>query len=195
MHYDLASDLMVLRVNKSENTLVQVTQTQFNIDMLDSDQLKVVAKEHHAYMASFNHHSLVGLDSAINPHRLPKNFKDAMARRDGEDWAAAMHKEYLRFKDVKAPAIVKPPKGARILETLTRWEYKEENGKLVKYKVRMTVRGNQQVEGESFDLADLYAPVLKHYEARLLLAIAAAEGCPVWNTDTRQAFPVRKHGQ
>ncbi len=43
----------------------------------------------------------------------------------------------------------------------------------------MKVRGDQQVEGESFDPADIYAPVLKHYEAWLILAIAAAEGCPV----------------
>ncbi len=32
---------------------------------------------------------------------------------------------------MKALAIVKPSNGARILGTLTRWEYKAENGKLV----------------------------------------------------------------
>jgi hypothetical protein len=42
-------------------------------------------------------------------------------------------KEYHGFQDMKALAIVKPPKGARRHDTLTRWEYKEENGKLVKY--------------------------------------------------------------
>ena len=89
---------------------------------------------------------------------------------------------------MKALAVVKPPKGAQVLGTLTRWEYKEENGKLVKFKVRMTVRGDQQIEGESFYPSDLYAPVLKAYEARLLLAIAASEGCPIWKTDTSQAF-------
>ena len=61
--------------------------------------------------------------------------------------------------------------------TLTRWEYKEDNGALVKYKVRMVVRGGQQVEGKSFTASDLYAPVLKAPEARLVLAIASAEGC------------------
>ncbi len=83
------------------------------------------------------------------------------------------------LKDTKALANGKLPKGARILGTLTRWEYKEENGKLVKYKARMAVRGDQQVEGESFDSADFYARVLKHYEARLLLAITAAGGWTV----------------
>jgi hypothetical protein len=46
VHYDKTSDLMVLQVNRSENTFVQVAETQFNIDMLD--QLKAVAFGHHA---------------------------------------------------------------------------------------------------------------------------------------------------
>ena len=58
----------------------------------------------------------------------------------------------------------------------------------MKYKVRMVVRGDQQVEGESLTSSDLYAPVLKAPEARLILAIAAAEGCSVYKTDTSQAF-------
>jgi hypothetical protein len=46
-------------------------------------------------------------------------------------------KEYRGFQVMKALAVVKLPKGARIHGTLTRWLYKEENSKLVKYKVRM----------------------------------------------------------
>ena len=42
--------------------------------------------------------------------------------------------------------------------------------------------------GESFVATDLYAPVLKAHESRLLLAIAAAEGCSVYKTDTSHAF-------
>jgi hypothetical protein len=58
----------------------------------------------------------------------------------------------------------------------------------VKFKVRMTIRGDQQVADESFVATDLYAPVLKAHDSRLLLAIAAAEGCSVYKTDTSQAF-------
>ncbi len=58
----------------------------------------------------------------------------------------------------------------------------------MKYKVRMVVRGDQQVEGESFTSSDLYTPVIKAPEALLLFAIAAAEGCSVYKTDTSQAF-------
>ena len=52
----------------------------------------------------------------------------------------------------------------------------------------MVIRGDQQVEGESFTASDFYAPVLKAQEAWLILAIAAAEGCLVYKTDTSQAF-------
>ncbi len=62
-----------------------------------------------------NHCTLVGLDSTINPDRLPKYLKDAMYHSDQDNWAAAMSKEFLGFKDMKALAIVKPPKGARIM--------------------------------------------------------------------------------
>jgi hypothetical protein len=93
-----------------------------------------------------------------------------------------------QVQDMKALAIVKPPKGARLHDTLIRWEYKEESGKLVKYKVRMTISGDQQVAGENFVATDLYAPVPNAHESRLLLAIAAAEGCSVYKTDTSQAF-------
>jgi hypothetical protein len=48
--------------------------------------------------------------------------------------AAALTKEFLRFKDMKELAIVKPPQEARIIENGS--EYKEENDKLVcKYNV------------------------------------------------------------
>jgi hypothetical protein len=37
-----------------------------------------------------------------------------------------MLKEYHGFQDIKALAVVMKPKGARLHDTLTRWEYKEE---------------------------------------------------------------------
>ncbi len=52
----------------------------------------------------------------------------------------------------------------------------------------MRVRGDQQREGIDFNTSDLYSPVLKATEARLLAAIAAEHGCRIWKSDTRQAF-------
>ena len=52
----------------------------------------------------------------------------------------------------------------------------------------MCVRGDQQREGIDFNTSDLYSPVLKATEARLLAAIAAEHGCRILKSDTRQAF-------
>jgi hypothetical protein len=49
------------------------------------------------------------------------------------------------------------------------------------------VRWDQQIAGVSVKETDLYAPVLKAAEARLLLALASANGDKVIKTDTKQA--------
>ncbi len=73
------------------------------------DQLITVAKKHHAFMSSVNHSTLKGLDSAIDPDCPPKNYKDAISLRDQQEWDATTNKKYLRFNDMKALAVVKPP--------------------------------------------------------------------------------------
>ena len=111
-----------------------------------------------------------------------------MARPDREKWAAAYQKEYQGFKDQNALAVVELPKGAKVLGTTTRLDYKINNGVFEKHKVRMCVRGDQQREGIDFNTPDLYSPVLKAAEARLLTAIAAEHGAGIYKSDTRQAF-------
>ncbi len=86
-------------------------------------------------------------------------------RPDAEQWMDAYAKEYQSIMDRKAVDMVKPPPGAKILGTTTRLEYKIDNGRLSKWKARMCVRGDQQVEGEDYFQQDLYAPTLKATEA------------------------------
>ena len=76
----------------------------------------------------------------------------------------------------------------RIHDTLARLGYKEDKGEFLKCKVRLCARWDQQISGVSFQESDLYAPVLKSTEARLLLALAAANGAKVVKTDTKQAY-------
>jgi hypothetical protein len=83
---------------------------------------------------------------------------------------------------------VKPEQGVKIHDTITRLEYKEDNGDFLKAKARMCVRGDQQIAGVCFKETDPYAPVLKAAEARLLLAPAAANGDKIIKTDTKQAY-------
>ncbi len=54
--------------------------------------------------------------------------------------------------------------------------------------MRLRARGYQKISGDSFKESDLYSPVLKATEARLLLALAATEGAKVIKADTKQAY-------
>jgi hypothetical protein len=91
------------------DTFVLATPKQFNCDTFDL--LVTVAKEHQANFTSMAHHTPQGLKPEIDPDSLPKNLKD-MSHSDCQECKAAFNKEYLGFKEKKALAIVKQPKGA-----------------------------------------------------------------------------------
>ncbi len=76
----------------------------------------------------------------------------------------------------------------KIHDTITRLEYKQDNCDVLRVKERMCVRRDQQIAGVSFKETDLYAPVLKAAEARLLLTLAAVSGDKGIKTDTKQAY-------
>ena len=133
-------------------------------------------------------HRIKGLPIGIDPTKPPKNYADAMTRPDAAEWSDAYDKEYEGFKREGAFTPVFPEPGEKVLATLTRLEYKTEADAFKKRKVRMCVRGDQQVEGVHYEKDDLYAPTIKPTEVRLLAAIAAGRGLPIYKTDTAQAF-------
>ncbi len=67
-----------------------------------------------------------------------------MSHPDNQEWAGAYEKELQGFKDRGVFAKVRPPKGANILGTTTRLDYKIDNGVLDKRKIRISVLGNHQ---------------------------------------------------
>ena len=67
-----------------------------------------------------------------------------MSHPDNQEWAGAYEKELQGFKDRGVFAKVRPPKGAKILRTTTRLNYKIDNGVLYKRKVRMCILGYYQ---------------------------------------------------
>ncbi len=87
--------------------------------------------------------------------------------------------------------IVQSQPGVRIHNTITRLEYKEDNSAFFKWKlckVCLYASGDEQISGISLKESDIYAPVLKATEARLLLPLATAEGAKVIKTETKQTY-------
>ncbi len=106
-----------------------------------------------------------------------------MKAHDKQAWASAAQLtiwktlESLGFQQQEIFKIMKQEPRIQIHDTITRLDYKEDNGEFLKYKVRfkLCARGGQQILGVSFRESDLCSPVLRATEARLLLALAAAE--------------------
>jgi hypothetical protein len=81
-----------------------------------------------------------------------------------------------------------PKPGVQIHDTITILEYTQYDGAFLQQKGRLCARGDQQVEGVNLISSDLYATNLKVSESRLLAAIAPEHSCPLWKSDTLQAF-------
>ena len=74
----------------------------------------------------------------------------------------------------------------KILGTTTRTEYKVVNGELEKWKVCLHAMGNQQKECIHFKAGELYAPVIKATELRMILAMGAKH--KAFTMKSKQAF-------
>ena len=77
VHFDPASDLMVMRVNTETNSFTRVTQNKWIQDKLAL--ANTVIEEQSAYIAGISHRTLKGLPQSVDPDRPPKNYKDAMS--------------------------------------------------------------------------------------------------------------------
>jgi hypothetical protein len=193
VHYDQMSDVVVLKVESQKNTFTRAIWSKYLAD--SNELLRIWDKKNnpiHAHFAGVTHQTLHqtlrGLDPRINPDKQPRNFRDAMKALDKQAWAAAYNSEFVGFKQRKVFKVVRPDPGVKIHDMLTRLEYKEDSCEFVMNKVHLCSRGDQQISGVSFQESDLYAPVLKEGEARLLLALAGANGAKVVKTNTKQAY-------
>ncbi len=189
VHHDKMSDVVILIVESQKNTYTRAIWSKYLPD--SNELLRIRDKENnpiHAHFAVVKHRTLKVLDPRINQDKQPRNFRDAMKAFDKQAWAAAYNSEFVRFQQRKVSKVVKPEPGVKIHDTLARLEFKEDNGEFLKNKVRLCARGDQKIPGVSFQESDLYAPVLKAAEARLLLALAAANGAKLIKTDTNQAY-------
>jgi hypothetical protein len=135
VHYDPENDTLILLLVDETDTYTKTTQQQYFNDVLSVQR---------AFVASLR--VVQGLPDTGDPDKPPRNYKDAMSRPDNQKWAGACQKEFQGFKDRGVFSTVRPPKGAKILETTTRLDSKIDNGVLDKRKVRVCVFGNHQSE-------------------------------------------------
>jgi hypothetical protein len=119
----------------------------------------------------------------------PKNRKEAMNSPWKKEWLEAerVELEALRAQGCFKKINKKKLNGKRVLNSL--WVYKlkrDENNKIVKFKARLTVRGDQQVEGEDYN--DVYAAVALMKSFRLLLAVSPFLHLKATQLDIKNAF-------
>jgi hypothetical protein len=118
------------------------------------------------------------------------SFQEAMTGPYRKQFLEAMRTEVNKLEshrcwDVVAATNV--PEGAKILPTM--WVFKIKrfpDGRVRRFKARLVVRGDYQVEGEDCD--EKYAPVVPWSTVRLMLSIAASQGLATRQVDFSNAF-------
>jgi hypothetical protein len=118
------------------------------------------------------------------------SFQEAMTGPYREEFLEAMRVEVSELEshncwDVVAATEV--PEGAKVIPTM--WVFKIKHypdGRVRRFKARLVVRGDFQVEGEDYD--EKYAPVVPWSTVRLMLSIAASQGLATRQVDFSNAF-------
>ncbi|KAJ4782637.1 Retroelement pol polyprotein-like [Rhynchospora pubera] len=122
--------------------------------------------------------------AAVTVGKEPRYFGEAM---NYKHWRDAMHAEIDALERNETWTIEDlPPKKKAIG---CKWVYRikyNSDGSIERYKARLVVMGNRQVEGIDFN--ETFAPVAKMTTVRTLLAVAVAKGWELHQMDVHNAF-------
>ena len=179
---------LILRLPKEDNAFLKISKDAYFKNLLETTSIREKARSASVIKTEMSTTKVKGLPDSIDPNRPPKNYRDATSREDAVEWSEAFMKEYMGFKNRGVFEMVRYEKGMALMGMTTRMDYKVTNGVFEKRKVLLCAMGNQQKPGIHFNEQDLYAPVLKSAEVRLLAAIAAQRGAKIYKFDTSQAF-------
>lgn len=127
-------------------------------------------------------------EQIMRPQKIPKTFWQAVKDpNSGTYWQAAAKKEIAGWITNKSYEMVELPMHGYALQY--RWLFSVKygpDGRLLKHKARVVVRGDTQREG--IDYAETFAPVGKMPSFRLLFSYAVQHGKQIHHLDVSTAF-------
>ncbi len=118
-HFDPASYTLILCLVDETDTYTETIQQEYFNNVLSVRR---------AFVASLR--LVQGFPDTIDPDKSPRNYKDAMSSPDNQEWAEAYQKKIQGFNERRVFTTIRPPKGAKILETTTPLDYKIDDGAL-----------------------------------------------------------------
>lgn len=139
------------------------------------------------YSNKANEYALM-TEEVMRMQRIPRTFWEAVKNpNSGHFWQQAAKKEIAGWITNQSYEMVELPKEGYALNH--RWLFSIKygpDGRLLKHKARVVVRGDNQREG--IDYADTFAPVGKMPSFRLLFSKAVQEGRQIHHLDVSTAF-------
>jgi hypothetical protein len=131
--------------------------------------------------------SHVRVDGHDDEWRTPTTYQEAMDSDDAELWREAMDKEMASLSSSNVWKLAELPAGRKAVGC--KWVFKikrKADGSVDKYKARLVAQGFSQVEG--FDYQETFSPVVKMTTLRTLVAVSAARGYGLYQSDVTTAF-------
>ncbi|KAJ3704139.1 hypothetical protein LUZ61_007844 [Rhynchospora tenuis] len=122
--------------------------------------------------------------AAVTSKKEPEHFREAMRDRK---WREAMQTEINALERNNTWTIEDLPLGKKAIGC--KWVYRikyHSDCTIERYKARLVVLGNRQVEG--VDFKETFAPVAKLVSVRTFLAVAVAKGWQLHQMDVHNAF-------
>ncbi|KAJ3684366.1 hypothetical protein LUZ61_013530 [Rhynchospora tenuis] len=122
--------------------------------------------------------------AAVTAKKEPEHFGEAMK---DSNWRKAMQTEIEALEHNNTWSIEDLPSNKKAIGC--KWVYRikyNSDGSVERYKARLVVLGNRQVEG--IDFKETFAPVAKMVSVRTFLAVAVARGWELHQMDVHNAF-------
>ncbi|XP_074266172.1 uncharacterized protein LOC141588638 [Silene latifolia] len=122
--------------------------------------------------------------AAVTENYEPNSFKEAM---QVPQWQEAMKNEIAALERNNTWTLEMLPPNKKAIAS--KWVYKikyNADGSIERYKARLVVMGNRQIEGVDFQ--ETFAPTIKMVTVRTLLTIAAAKKWVIHQMDVHNAF-------